>query len=169
MNRMITCLLAIVCSVVIAEERNEYPVFKASDTESILAKTGQKITVKGSVSTARKSKSGTNFISFKDSEFYLVTFKSDLNAFKDGEPADLYQKKHLAVTGVISVYKNKPQMKLLRPDMVKIISKEELTIRPEKKKKRESLSRSTVAKISQKSNADKKKRFPPVDPKKYFK
>ena len=82
MNRIITYLLAFACSAVAAEETDTSPVFKSSDTQSITAKVGQKITIKGTVSTVRKSNGGTNFINFEDSEFYLVAFKSDLKAFK---------------------------------------------------------------------------------------
>ena len=169
MNRIITCLLAITCSIAAAEDTGEFPIFKTSDTESILAKAGQKITVRGTVSEARKSKGGTNFISFINSEFYLVTFKSDLKAFKNKEPADLYKKKHLAITGVISIYKNKPQMRLNHPNMVKIISEDEPILAPEKVKKRNTTKRQPLTQSPEKLTAEIKKQIPPVDPKKYFK
>ncbi len=169
MNRIITCLLVVISSAVIAEGREEHPVFDASDTESILAKTGQKITVRGIVSTAEKSKSGTTFIRFKDGEFYLVTFKSDLKAFRDNEPADLYKGEYLAVTGVISIYKNKPQMKLTHPGMVQIINEDGPAPAPGKVTERKTSKSKPVAKTSKHTVSGKTKKIPPIDPKNYFK
>jgi len=169
MIRITAFLLAIFCSAAAAEITGNSPTFKSSDSQSITAKDGQKITVHGIVSSVRKSKGGTNFINFENSDFYLIAFKSDLGAFEGGEPADLYQGKHLAVTGVVSIYNNKPQMKLLRPDMVKIVSEDEPIPTPDKAKKRKASSRDPVAKLSKKADPNKKKKAPPVDPKKYFK
>lgn len=169
MNRIITYLLAFTCSAVAAEESSLSPLFKASDTQSIVAKNGQKITVRGTVSSVRKSNGGTNFINFEDSDFYLVAFKSDLEAFEEGEPVDLYQGRHLAVTGVISIYKNKPQMKLTRPDMVRIINADEPIPTTKVKKKRETSAKNPLTETPKKVNSAKKKKAPPVDPKKYFK
>ena len=175
MNRIITYLLAtghlaVIIQLAVAEEIEALPVLKVSNTQAIIAKDGQKITVRGSVSTVRKSKGGTNVINFEDSEFYLVTFKSDLQTFDGGEPADLYRGKHLAVTGVVSIYKDKPQMKLAHPDMVKIIDPNEPLATPVKSStnstkanKTKASERKTVTKTL------KKKKKPPVDPKKYFK
>ena len=169
MNRIITYLLAFACSAVAAEETDTSPVFKSSDTQSITAKVGQKITIKGTVSTVRKSNGGTNFINFEDSEFYLVAFKSDLKAFENGEPADLYQGKHLTVTGVASIYKGKPQMKLSHPDMVRLVNPDETDTAPIKKEKRETSSPKQPIKTSEKVDSVNKKKKAPVDPKKYFK
>lgn len=169
MNRIITYILAFACTTVTAEETDSSPVFNSSNTQSIIAKDGQKITVRGTVSGVRKSRGGTNFINFEGSDFYLVAFKSDLNAFKNEEPADLYQGKHLAVTGVVSIYKGKPQMKLLHPDMIRIVNSEEPIPAPEKKEQRKTSSPQPTVKISDKVNSKKKKKTPPVDPKKYFK
>ena len=169
MIKLLTGWLVVICFTAIAEETSEFPVFSASETESILDKTGQKITVRGMVSEARKSKGGTHFISFENSDFYLVTFKSDLKAFKGEEPAVLYRNKHLAVTGVISVFKNKPQMKLNHPDMVKIISEDEPIPAQKIKKKRIKPTKKPAIKTPKKAHSEQKKKTPPVDSKKYFK
>lgn len=175
--KQIYCCLALTVWIIATrlsiagEESATPPVFEASDTAAITAKDGQKITVRGAVSTVRKSRGGTHFINFVDSEFYLVTFKSDLQAFEKGEPADLYRGKHLAVTGVVSIYQGKPQMKLQRPDMVKIIdlnaSKKE-SVKPTPPKKAERKKESAPLSAKEKATTTQKKR-PPVDPKKYFK
>lgn len=153
------------------EEGAAPPVFKASDTAAITAKDGQKATVRGMVSTVRKSKGGSNFINFADSEFYLVTFKSDLQAFEQGGPADLYRGKYLAVTGVISIYQGKPQMKLNSPAMVKIVdpdAPEEVPVKTTPPKKA-GVEKEPVPISAKKETATTKKKRPPVDPKKYFK
>ncbi|MCF6313405.1 MAG: hypothetical protein L3J39_13230 [Verrucomicrobiales bacterium] len=148
---------------------DELPTFKASDTAAIVAKSGQKITVRGTVSEVRKSRSGTNFINFENSEFYLVTFKSDLPAFEKGEPADLYRGKHLAITGVISIYKGKAQMKLNRPDMIKIINPDEPMPKPKSKTTSHKKTAPPVKKDKPRETDTKAKRKAPVDAKKYFK
>lgn len=147
----------------------ELPTFKASDTNAIVAKSGQKITVRGTVSEVRKSRSGTNFINFENSEFYLVTFKSDLPAFEKGEPSDLYRGKHLAVTGVISIYKGKAQMKLNHPDMVKIINAEDPMPKPKSKTTSQKKTATPVKKSKPGDTLTKAKKKAPVDAKKYFK
>lgn len=169
MKQIITYLLAFTCPAFGAEETDTSPVFKSSDTQSIIAKDGQKITIQGIVSTVRKSNGGTNFINFEDSEFYLVAFKSDLKAFENGEPADLYRGKHLTVTGVTSIYKGKPQMKLSHPDMVKIVNPDEADPAPIKKKRLDPPSPKKPIKTPQKVDSTNKKKRAPVDPKKYFK
>ncbi len=169
MTRILTFILAVTCFTALADEKGASPVFKASDTKSIIAKGGQKITVRGAVSTVRKSKGGTNFINFENSEFYLITFSSDLSAFADGEPADLYQGKYLAVTGVVSIYKNKPQMKLLRPDMVKLISEDEPVSTHSKNETHESSKLKVVSPPAKQPIPKKKSTKTPVDAKKYFK
>ncbi|MCP5539206.1 MAG: hypothetical protein H7A53_03035 [Akkermansiaceae bacterium] len=102
------------------------PILEASQTEEIKAKDGQKIIVHGSTERSGKSGSGTNFVNFKGAEFYLITFKSDLAPFAEGEPSDLYANKRIAVVGVVSLYQGKPQIKLTSPDQVKIIAEGEV-------------------------------------------
>jgi len=98
--------LAFALSSAIADESAIY--IEATETDELKAKDEQKVTVYGEATGAGKSSSGTNFVNFKEAEFYLVTFKSDLNLFPEGEPADLYDGKRLALTGVMSLYQGKP-------------------------------------------------------------
>ncbi len=174
MNKIITCLLACIPLLLLiqktsAQELGNPPIFKTSDTQAIIAKTGQEITVKGMVTTVRKSNSGTNFINFENSEFYLVTFKSDLEAFEKGEPADLYRGQHIAVTGVVSLYKGKTQMKLNHPGMIKVSSADEPVPATEKAGKNRTAKEKTEIKQPETVTPEKKKKKAPVDAKKYFK
>ncbi len=98
----------------------------AGDAKTIEAKDGQKVTVYGRVEGSEKSPSGTNFVRFGESAFYLVTFKSDLTEFPDGEPADQYEENRIAVTGTVSLFQGKPQIKLTSPDQIQILTDEEV-------------------------------------------
>jgi hypothetical protein len=113
-----------------------------------------------------------NFVNFDGAEFYLVTFKSDLTEFLQGEPADLYDGKRLAVTGVISIYKEKPQIKLTDPKMVQILEADtefppKADAEPAKKKPAPEAKKTETPETKPTPEEPKKK--PPVDPKKYFK
>jgi DNA/RNA endonuclease YhcR with UshA esterase domain len=115
-----------------------------------------------------------NFVNFKGAKFYLVTFKSDVDEFEDGEPADIYDEKRLAVTGLVSIYKEKPQIKLTSPDQVRILEEGEEFPTPgaAKAEKDKGEKKPIPKKAEEKSDDGKKeepKKKPPVDPKKYFK
>ncbi|MFK5924775.1 MAG: hypothetical protein QM496_21565 [Verrucomicrobiota bacterium] len=172
MKQAITFLLTFILFHLIPQpgfSQDPTPVFEAADGQAITAKTGQRITVRGKVTEVRKTSSGTNFINFENSDFYLVTFKSDLTAFEKGEPAELYQGRHLAVTGVVSTYKGKPQMKLTHPDMVKIIDADAPL--PAVKKQPDQVSKKAKPETtsSKSKSSEQKKKATPVNAKKYFK
>ena len=150
---------------------NSVIYLKATETEELIAKDGQKVTVHGETAGAGKSSSGTNFVNFKGGEFYLVTFKSDLNLFPEGEPADLYDGKRLAVTGVMSIYQGKPQFKLTSPDQVRILEAGEEFPPKQETPKVEIKPKADPPKTSapEAKPEDKSKPRPPVDPSEYFK
>lgn len=97
----------------------------ASETEALRAKEGQRVVVHGQVEGSKKSPSGTQFLHFKGAEFSLVTFKSDLGQFPEGEPVDCYEGKRLAVEGVLTLYQGKPQIKLSHPGQLTLLSPEQ--------------------------------------------
>lgn len=161
------------------------PILAATETEALIRKAGQKITVVGKCERTGKSRGGTNFVNFVDGEFTLVTFKSDLGPFTDGEPADIYKDKYLSVTGVIEIYKDAPQIKLTDPEQVtasdqpiEIPAAEtgkaaDQTAAAEAAKKAEMDARAAAdasgKKDGQPAADEKGKPKPPVDPRKYFK
>ncbi len=151
---------------------SEFPILAATDTEALMAKDGQKVIVWGETAKSGKSNSGTNFVNFKDADFYLVTFRSDLKPFGDAEPADAYDGKRLVVTGVVSVYQDKPQFKLTDPEQVEILGEDEPWPKPMVKAEPET---ATAEKSPAKATAEKPateeepKKKPPVDASKYFK
>ncbi len=151
------------------------PIYmEATETEALMAKDGQKVVVYGNTKSSGKSGSGTNFVNFEDADFYLITFKSDLTEFKEGEPVDLYDGKRIAVTGVISVYKGKPQIKLTDPSTVQILEAD--AVFPPKVEDGGKDAKPAAPAAEKKAKPETKpatpeeaKKKPPVDPKKYFK
>lgn len=147
------------------------PILAATETAALKGKDGQKVVVYGETARSGKSQSGMNFVNFADAEFYLVAFKSDLVAFKDGEPADLYDGKRLVVTGVVTIYKDKPQIKLTSPDQVRVLAADEAwpqTPAPSQTAAPAAPAPASPAPAAAKSPEEPKKK-PPVDPKLYFK
>lgn len=147
------------------------------ETEALEAKEGQIVTVHGRSADSGKSSAGTNFVNFEGAEFYLVTFQSDLVGFPEGEPAERYDDKRLAVTGVISIYQGKPQIKLTSPDQVQVLGEDEVfppepesessAAEPEtESSEQEGAAGETAEETTDEKEPEKPK--PPVDPSKYF-
>lgn len=144
---------------------------EATRTADLVAKEGQKVVVYGETEGSAKSASGTNFVNFKGSEFSLVTFKSDLGLFPEEEPYLAYDKKRLAVEGVITLYRDKPQIKLTDPNQITILAPDAVFPPPVTKKKQPA---AAPAKTQPKTPAatpdpEPAKPKPPVDPSEYFK
>ncbi len=119
-----------------------------------------------------RSASGTNFVNFKDAVFFLVTFKSDLGQFPDGEPAEAYEGKRIAVEGSISLYQGKPQIKLTDPKQVTVLAPD--AVFPPPAETKEAPAAPTKPAMEKPAPAEAPateapKRKPPVDPSEYFK
>lgn len=180
------CVFSAFSDPAVAQETADgaLPMLAASDTEALKKKDGQKVTVIGKCDRTGKSRGGTNFVNFEGAEFALVTFKSDLDPFTEGEPADLYEGKYLSVTGVIGIYKDAPQIKLTDPKQVKT-SDQAFEIPKKEKMKTDAAATGSADSDSKKAAGDggadpetgtgttgtdeKEKPKPPVDPRKYFK
>lgn len=150
----------------------DFPIYlAATETAALVAKEGQKIIVYGETADSAKSSSGANFVNFKGAEFFLVTFKSDLDQFPEGEPFALFDGKRLAVEGVVSIYQDKPQIKLTRPDQVTVLVPGEV-FPPVLEKPKEVASEEAPAKAMEKPEEAPKeeepKRKPPVDASEFF-
>jgi len=164
---LLLCSLLTLLAITHAEDAIYIP---ANETEALEKKEGQKVTVYGETKDSGKSSSGTNFVNFEGADFYLVTFKTDLSGFSKGEPSDFYEGKRIAVTGTVSVYQGKPQIKLTSPDQIKILQDDEefppkvMTVEtPEPEAKEAPKTEKPVEEVK----PDKPK--PPVDPSQYFK
>lgn len=146
----------------------------AGDTEALIAKEGQKVVVYGQTLASAKSESGTNFVHFEKAVFYLVTFKSDLGRFPDGEPADLYERKRLAVEGVLSIHLGKPQIKLTDPAQITVLAADAIFPPPSGKKAApadsgKAMTNAPAPAPENPAPAEPAVRKPPVDPAEYFK
>lgn len=144
----------------------------ATATKELLAKEGQNIVVYGETEGSAKPASGTNFVNFEKADFFLVTFKSDLDQFPDGEPHAVYDEKRIAVEGTIAIYKDKPQIKLTSPDQVTFLE-EGVEFPPKsvvmEKPKVAAEAKPSTAKPEEKPAPEPEKRKPPVDAKEFFK
>ncbi len=150
----------------------QFPVFAATDTEGLRAKEGQKVVAWGETTGSGKSPAGMNFVNFKDAELYLVTFKSDLKPFGDTEPADAYDGKRLVVTGVVSLYKDKVQIKLTSPDQVRVLAGDEPWPKAPPKPEAAPVAEASPAPETSADGEPTEEapaRKPPVDSKLYFK
>lgn len=140
MKRLAPLLLAAVGGVSVAShaeegETDETIYLPAKATDEIAEREGEMVVVHGRTSGSEKTESGTNFVRFGDAEFFLVTFASDLDQFPGGEPHERYEGERIAVTGLVSIYRGKPQIKLTDPAMVRILGEnEEFPPEPEPEK-----------------------------------
>lgn len=145
----------------------------ADSTEELIAKEGQIVVVYGETENSAKVSSGTNFVNFKRADFSLVTFKSDLDQFQDGEPHELYDGKRIAVEGLVSIYRDKPQIKLTSPKQVAILEPDdEFPPKAVEMKPPETVAEAKPAKEKkpeEKSEPEPEKRKPPVDASEFFK
>ncbi|MEX2580079.1 MAG: hypothetical protein WD342_13555 [Verrucomicrobiales bacterium] len=145
----------------------------STDTERILSEEGRKVVVHGETGGSTKSSSGTNFVGFDEAEFQLVTFKSDLDQFEEGEPHEIYDGKRVAVEGTVSVYRDRPQIKLTSPAQVTLLERDEpFPPKPVVKDDREPKpdeEEAATEKSDEKSEPEPEKRKPPVDPSEFFK
>lgn len=173
------CLPGLLVSLILlsgtAIAQEDEPFYVAADrTAELIAKEGQKVIVYGETENSAKSASGTNFVNFKGSEFFLVTFKSDLGPFGESEPHLVYDKKRLAVEGVIALYQGKPQIKLTDPAQITVLSPDTVFPPPAAKKEEASAEAKEKPMSPEKNTAsppapEPAKPKPPVDPSEYFK
>lgn len=154
-----------------AAEGEDTLYLAAGDTEALLAKEGQKVVVYGETTGSKKSASGTNFVNFKDAAFFLVTFKSDLGQFPEGEPSDAFEGKRIAVEGAIAIYQGKPQIKLTDPRQVTILAPDAVFPPPAKMEDPAEPANTKTENPAPAPDAapETPKRKPPVDPAEYFK
>ncbi len=166
-------VLALAACLFSLVEADDKIYLSASNTKDLIAKEGQIVVVHGETERSARIASGMNFVNFAGSEFVLVTFKSDLDQFPDGEPHELYNDKRVAVEGPISIYKDKPQIKLVSPRQVTILEPDAAfpPMTPEKMEKPEVVVETTTAKKKpeEKTEPEPEKRKPPVDASEFFK
>lgn len=112
-----------------AASAEELPRVNASEEKAIRELVGKKATVLGRVIATKELKTGLTFLDFEGGKFTAIVWKDDYAKFEGGNPAQLYGKKVIEVTGTVFVYKaknakadapGKLEIKLTSPDQVKI-------------------------------------------------
>lgn len=100
-------------------------VAKAQTTTPDSAKyyDGSLKTICGLVADVHVSSSGTIFINFDKSfpltEFTAVIFAKDTAKFKEYKPATDLPEKNICVTGMIKLYKDKPEIIIKSPNQIR--------------------------------------------------
>lgn len=166
-------LTAALLSGAVSADEEDTIYLAASEAKEIAGKEGEKVTVHGITKDSSKSASGTNYVNFDGTEFHLVTFASDLDQFKEGEPHEIYNDKRIAVDGVISIYRGKPQIKLTSANQVRFLADDEvfppLRAKAEEPAQPEPEEMKEAPITPQKPAEEEARPKPPVDWKLYFK
>jgi hypothetical protein len=107
-----------------------YEVVEASDIVDLLARVGHRVTVIGQITDVSKGLTRYNqpyvFINFGDWRkncFTLVVWSQVLDLFDNANVIpSRYIGKWVSVTGIISSYKNRPQMEIEMPSQIEVLS-----------------------------------------------
>lgn len=96
-----------------------------SDLDAIKAAAGTEISVKGKIYGTYKPESGSVLLFNFDQQrnFNGVVKKANIeavNAGFDGDVAAAVKGKMVTITGMVSMYKDKPQIEIVKPDQIKI-------------------------------------------------
>ena len=83
---------------------------------------GNLITVCGEITSGKISESENVYLNFgapyPDNSFTAVIFAKDSINFKEIRPKDYLRKKNICVTGIIKMYKEKPEIIIKSPDQI---------------------------------------------------
>jgi hypothetical protein len=94
---------------------------QAYDTGKIIGRKGKEIIVTGKVSsTVVSQSSGHQFLNFSGAKLRVICFKEDLAAWPAGGPAKLYRDKTVEIQGTVDIYKDAPQIRVLKPDQIRL-------------------------------------------------
>lgn len=94
---------------------------KATNTIELRELVGEEITAYGKTESTGESSSGHQFLNFFGKQLSVFCGKDDVAKFKDGKPAELYADKEVEVTGQLSLFKGKMQIKLTGPENIRLI------------------------------------------------
>jgi DNA/RNA endonuclease YhcR with UshA esterase domain len=106
--------------------------FPASDAKAIKDALGKSAVITGSVASVTSPQSGSiYFINFKGNErgqFTGIIKKEHLEAVNkgfDGDVAKALKGKEIELSGVLTSYRDTPQIEVTKPDQIKIVAKPE--------------------------------------------
>lgn len=100
-------------------------VIKATDTDALKAAVGSEVTVRGDISGSYKGKSGVILLNFAGArrDFVAVVEKPNadaVNAAFNGDVAEAVKYKTVTITGLVQLYREKPQLVITKPEQIKI-------------------------------------------------
>lgn len=108
---------------IVGEAKAEAEI-KAEDIEKIKTYDGKLITVAGTIKRVSKAKSGkVTFINFGDdwkSSFTSIVFAGDEEKFKEMGGLESLLNKNVKLTGVVTIYKDKPEIILKSPTQITV-------------------------------------------------
>lgn len=105
----------------LAKEQPAPPRIKANKLLELRKHVGQPITAFGKVDRTNTSRSGNHFLNMEGKVLTVICFPDDVKKFTKGKPADTYKNKTIEVTGKLTEYKGKLQLKLTSPNNIKQI------------------------------------------------
>jgi DNA/RNA endonuclease YhcR with UshA esterase domain len=105
----------------IAARADELPIIKDSE---VIGYVGKSVEVRGFVVSVTISPLGTAFINFGQ-DYPNQTFAGFIAAgskMATDERIDTLQGKHIGITGTVELYQGKPEIRVISPDQIKILS-----------------------------------------------
>lgn len=119
-NRLFWTIFALPV-LTLAQDADKPEVIAATEVDTLKAKAGETLTVRGFIDRTGRSGSGINFLNFKDSDFVAVVFGQHVAKFEDGAPHEMFDAKWVEVTGKVEIYKENPQIKIEDQKQIKIV------------------------------------------------
>ncbi len=101
-------------------------VVKAQNATIDTSMVGKHLTVCGHVERVGQSKTSMiTFINFneKDSPYTGVIYAKDTVNFTEYKPMDFLEGKNICITGVVTLYKGKPQIEITTPKQIEVKEK----------------------------------------------
>ncbi len=130
---MRTKLSTVLCLLILttALRADDKAPIDVTDVETIQKSVSKEITVKGKVGEARWTRSGNimfiNFDKVKRNDFVAIAKKENKEALDKafgGDFAKAIDGKTITVSGLVTTFKETPQIEVTKPEQVKIIEEE---------------------------------------------
>jgi len=119
---LLSCQTAITDDAKPRHEATKLERLKATNTVAMRKRVGRQVVVFGKIETTAKSKSGHQFLNFSGGQVSAFCPRSEVAKFTKGEPADQFKGQEVELTGTLSLYKNKLQIKLTNPNQIKLLA-----------------------------------------------
>jgi hypothetical protein len=119
---LVLLVLGLLAGPSIGHEDDSQPErVKATNAAELRDFVGREVTVCGTIESTGKSSSGHQFLNFYGKQVSVFCGKDDVAKFKDGTPTELYGNKEVEVTGQLSLFNGKLQLKLTKPEDIRLL------------------------------------------------